>query len=111
VNAHVPLDVQVTVAEPSGDGHGAHRVPQEFELVSDAHTSLQLCVPLGQSPPQATAESMQAPMQSFCPAGQLPPQTPAEQVAVPPVMDGQGMHELPQLAGSISLRHFPTAEQ
>lgn len=49
---------------------------------------------------------MQAPLQSFWVPGQLPPHTPAVQVAVPPVMDGQGVHELPQLAGSVSLRHF-----
>jgi hypothetical protein len=111
VNAQVPLVVQVTLAEPSGAGHGAHKVPQEFGLVLEAQTSLQMCDPAGQSPPQAIAESMQAPLQSFCPAGQVPPHPPAEHVAAPPVMAGQGVHEIPQLPGSVSLRHFPTDGQ
>lgn len=109
VNAQVPL-VQLVLAEPSGAGHGVHEVPQELALVSEAHTPLQLCVLAGQLPQTAVA-SMQAPLQSFCVPGQVPPQTPAEQLAVPPVMAGQGVQELPQLAASVSLRHFPTEVQ
>jgi hypothetical protein len=54
---------------------------------------------------------MQAPLQSFCVAGQLPPQTPAVQVAVPPVMAGQGVQDVPQLAASVLLRHLPEVLQ
>lgn len=54
---------------------------------------------------------MQAPLQSFWVPEHLPPQTPASQVAVPPAMAGQGEQELPQLAGSVSFRHFFTSSQ
>jgi hypothetical protein len=104
VNPQAPL-VQDVLAEPVGAGHGVHEVPQEFALVSEAHTPLQLCVPVGQLPHTAV-ESIQAPLHSFCVPVHLPPQAPASQVAVPPVMAGQGVQELPQLAGSVSFRHF-----
>jgi hypothetical protein len=110
VNAQAPLVVQVTPADPAGAGHGVHEVPQEFGLVSAAHMPLQLWDPAGHGP-QAAAESMQAPLQSFCVPGQVPPHVPATQVAVPPVIDGQGAHEVPQFAGSVSLRHLPAEAQ
>lgn len=43
VNPQAPA-VQVTLAEPAGDGHAVHEVPQELGLVSEAQTPLQLCV-------------------------------------------------------------------
>jgi hypothetical protein len=110
VNAQLPL-VHELLAAPVGRGHGVHRVPQEFGLVSDAHTPLQLCVPAGHCPAHDVVASMQAPLHSFCVAGQIPPHTPAVQVAVPPVMSGHGVQEVPQLAGSVSFRHFFTSSQ
>ena len=104
MNAQVPL-VQLVLAAPTGAGQGVHEAPQEVAAVSEAQTPLQLCVPAGQVPQTAVA-SMQAPLQSFCVPGHVPPQIPAVQVAVPPVMVGHGVHEVPQLAGSVSLRHF-----
>jgi hypothetical protein len=86
-------------------------VPHEFGLVSGEQTPVQLWEPVAHWPWQADAESIQAPLQSFCVAGQLPPQTPAVQVAVPPVIAGQGVHEVPQLAGSLLLRHLPAVLQ
>jgi hypothetical protein len=109
VNPQVPL-VQVVVAEPWGAGQGVHEVPHDAARVSEAQMPLQLCVPVGQ-PPQTDEASMHSPLQSFCVPGQLPPQTPAVQVAVPPVMAGHGVHEVPQLAGSVSLRHFFASAQ
>jgi hypothetical protein len=109
VNPQTPL-IQLVLAEPSGAGQGVHEAPQEAGAVSEAQTPLQLCVPAGQLPQTAVA-SMQAPLQSFCVPGHAPPQTPAVQVAVPPVIVGHGVHEVPQLAGSVSLRHFFTSAQ
>jgi hypothetical protein len=76
-----------------------------FGLVSELQMPLQLCVPAGHAP-QATFASTQAPLHSFCVAGHSPPQAPAVQVAFPPAMAGQGVHAVPQLAASVSLRHF-----
>jgi hypothetical protein len=66
---------------------------------------LQLWVPAGHGPHAAFA-STQAPLHTFCVPGHSPPQAPALQVAVPPVMAGHAVHAVPQLAGSVSLRHF-----
>jgi hypothetical protein len=104
VKPQVPA-LQVVVAEPSGDGHGVHEVPQEAAAVSEAQTPLQLCVPVGH-PPQTAEASMQAPLQSFCVPGQVPPQTPAVQVAVPPVMAVHEVHEAPHAVASVSFMHF-----
>jgi hypothetical protein len=104
VNPQVPL-VHVVLTEPVGAGQGVHDALHEAAAVSEEQIPLQLCVPEGQLPHTAVA-SMQAPLQSFCVPGHVPPQTPAVQVAVPPVMAGHAVHEVPQLAGSVSLRHF-----
>jgi hypothetical protein len=109
VKAQLPF-VHELLAAPVGSGHGVHRVPQELALVSEAQTPLQLCVPAGQLPQVAVA-SMQALLQSFCVPVQVPPQTPAVQVAVPPVIAGHGVHDVPQLAASVSFRHFFTSLQ
>ena len=102
----VPPELQPLVDAPVGLGHEVHRVPQEFGLLSGEQTPLQLCEPAVHCELQAALASMQVPLHSFCVPGQLPPHTPAEQVDVPPVMVGQGVHELPQLAGSVSPRHL-----
>ncbi len=110
VNVQAPL-VHALLDAPAGSGQAVHRVPQEFGLVSAAHKPLQLWVPAGHCPAQGAAASTQAPLHNFCVAGQVPPQTPAVQVVVPPVTAGHGVHEVPQLAGSVSLRHFFTSLQ
>jgi hypothetical protein len=46
VNPQAP-PVQVTLAEPTGDGHAVHEAPQELGLVSEAQTPLQLWVLAG----------------------------------------------------------------
>jgi len=108
---HVPPVAQPLLDAPVGLGHEVHRVPQEFGLLSGEQTPLQLWEPAGHCELQAALASMQAPMHSFCVPVQLPPQTPAaEHVAVPMVMVGQAVQELPQLAGSVLLRHLPAQE-
>lgn len=101
---------QPVLEAPWGSGHAVHRVPQEFVLVSWAHTPLQLCEPVGQLP-QAAVASTQAPLQSFCVPVQAPPQAPAVQVGEPLVIAGQGVQDVPQLPGSLLLRHLPTVAQ
>lgn len=54
---------------------------------------------------------MQEPLHSCCVPVQAPPQIPAVQVEVPPLIAGHGVQELPQLTGSVSLRHLPLPEQ
>jgi len=88
-----------------------HLVPQELELLSGEQIPLQLCEPEGQCESQAAFASMQVPLHSFWVPGQLPLHAPAAQVGAPPVMSGQGVHEVPQLAESVSLRHLPAVAQ
>jgi hypothetical protein len=111
VNVQVPPEAQPLLDAPCGLGQDVHRVPQEFGLLSGEQTPLQLWEPAGHCELQAALASMQVPMHSFCVPGQLPPHTPVEQVAVPPVMVGQAVQELPQLAESVSLRHLPAVAQ
>ena len=111
LNVQVPSAVHPLLAAPAGVGHGAHWVPQVLGLVSGVQTPLQLCDPVGHVVPQAAEASIHTPLQSFCVPGQVPPQTPDLQVAVPPVMDGQGAQEVPQLAKSVSFMHLPAALQ
>jgi hypothetical protein len=111
VNVQVSPTVQPLLDAPVGVGQAVHCVPQEFGLVSGEQMPLQLCEPVGHWAPQAAVESIQVPLQSRCVPGQVPPHTPAVQVAVPPVTVGQGVQELPQLAGSVLLRHFPAVVQ
>jgi hypothetical protein len=111
VKAHAPSAVQTLLEAPTGLGQGTHRVPHEVALVSETQTPLQLWDPEGHCESQAASDWIHAPLHSFCVSGHLPPHTPAEQVAVPLVTDGQGAHEVPQLAGSESLRHFPEPVQ
>jgi hypothetical protein len=111
VNVQVPPELQPLLDAPVGLGQEVHSVPQEFELLSGEQTPLQLCEPDGHCELQAALASMQEPLHSFCVPGQLPPHTPAEHVAVPRVMSGQAVQELPQLAGSVSLRHLPAVAQ
>jgi hypothetical protein len=54
---------------------------------------------------------MQTPLHSCCVPVHAPPQVPAVHVAVPPVMAGHGVQEVPQLAGSVSFRHLPLLAQ
>jgi hypothetical protein len=72
---------------------------------------LQLCEPEEHCELQAAFASMQVPLHSFCVPVQLPPHTPDVHVALPPVMDGQGVQDVPQLAGSLSFRHLPALLQ
>lgn len=111
MNVQLPLSVHPLVAAPWGVGHGTHWVPQEIGLVSGEQTPLQLWVPVGHVSLQAAVASMQLPLHSFWFAGQVPPQTPATQVAVPPLIAGHEVHEVPQLAGSVDFKHFPTLLQ
>jgi hypothetical protein len=103
--------VHPTLPAPVGVGHGLHRVPQEFGLVFEAQTPLQLCEPVGHVVPQAAVASMHTPLQSLCVPGQVPVQAPAVQIAVPPVIEGQGVQEVSQLAASVSFMHLPVALQ
>jgi hypothetical protein len=111
VNVQVPPEVQPLLDAPFGLGQEVHRVPQEFGLSSEEQIPLQLWEPEGHCELQAALASMQLLLHNFCVPGQLPPHTPATHVAEPPVMDGQAVQELPQLAGSESLRHLPAPAQ
>ena len=111
MNVHVPPVAQPLLDAPVGLGHEVQRVPHEFGLLSGEQTPLQLWEPAGHCALQAALASMQVPMHSFCVPEQVPPHTPAEHVAVPMVMAGQGVQELPQLAGSVLLRHLPAPAQ
>jgi hypothetical protein len=104
VNAQAPA-LQSALAAPSGLGQGVHEVPQELALVSEEQTPPQSWVP-GSQTPQTAAASTQAPLQIFCVPGQVPLHTPSLHIAVPPVIVGHGVHRVPQLAASVSLRHF-----
>ena len=106
MKVQVPPELQPLLDAPCGLGQEVHRVPQELGLLSGEQTPLQLCEPAGHCELHAALASMQVPLHSFCVPGQLPPQTPAEQVCVPPLINGQAVQELPQLAGSVSLRHL-----
>ncbi len=111
MNVQVPPELQPLLDAPVGLAQAVHSVPQEFGLLSGEQTPLQLCEPDGHCELHAALASMQVPLHSFCVPGQLPPHTPAVQVAVPPVMVGQAVQELPQLAGSLSLKHLPAVAQ
>jgi hypothetical protein len=111
VNVQVPPELQPLLDAPVGLGQEVQSAPQEFGLLSGEQTPLQLWEPAEHCELQAALASMQVPLHSFCVPGQLPPHTPAEQVALPPVTVGQAVQELPQLAGSVSLRHLPAVAQ
>ncbi len=104
MNEQVP-PLHSVLAAPSGLGQGVHEVPQELALVFEEQTPPQSCSPDGQTSQVAVA-STQAPRQIFCVPGQFPLHNPSLQIAVPPVIVGHGVHRVPQLAASVSLRHF-----
>jgi hypothetical protein len=104
VNLQVP-PLHSVLAAPSGLEQGVHEVPQELALALEEQTPPQSWEPAGQTSQVAVA-STQAPLQIFCVPGQVPLHTPSLQIAVPPVIVGHGVHRVPQLANSVSLRHF-----
>ena len=76
--------LQAAVPFDAGGVHALQAAPQKVVLVSDWHTPLQLCVPVGQVPLQAMALPMHAPLQSFDPLGQAGTQARPSHVTVPP---------------------------
>jgi hypothetical protein len=87
----------------AGGRHCLQAGPQKFVSLG-TQLPLQSCLPSGQTPMQGWPMGMHAPAQRVVPEGQRVPQTVPSQVASPPSGAGQGVHELPQLAGSRSER-------
>jgi hypothetical protein len=107
VNEHV-VPSQPAAEAPAGIGQLMHEVvPHELTLVLSAHRPPQLCVPAAHWPEHAAAVSMQVPLQSFWVGTQTPPHCPCTHVGAPPVGAGQGLHEAPHVAVSVSLTQAP----
>jgi hypothetical protein len=102
----VPL--QLAPVAPVGTGQGVHELPHELTESLARHWPSQLCVAPVHMFMHAVPSGMQVPAHSCLPAGHAPPQRPPLQVAVPPAGAGQGVHELPQVAGSLSLTQRPS---
>jgi hypothetical protein len=94
---------QRTVAFSRG-AQGMQLGPQKLTSLVGTQVPLQSRWPVGQVPLQAWLLGMQAPAQSLVPCGHWAPHLTPSQVAVPPVGMGQGVQEVPQLVGLVSLR-------
>jgi hypothetical protein len=94
---------QRTVAFSRG-GQGMQLGPQKLTSLFGTQVPLQSRWPVGQVPLQAWLLGTQAPAQSLVPWGHWAPHLTPSQVAVPPVGMGQGVQEVPQLVGLVSLK-------
>jgi hypothetical protein len=101
VHTALPFDV--------GTVQALQPAPQKVVLVSDWHTLLQLCVPVGQVPLQAIALAMQAPLHSLLLLGHAGTHARPSHVTEPPP-DGvwHAVHDVgPQVATARLLTHLP----
>ena len=101
----VPLHVGAALA---GDEQGVHdMVPQLLVLPFDWQIPEQSCDPDGHTPMHEALSAMQAPAHSLVPDGQVAPHDVPSQVAVPPIMSGQAVQDVPQLAVLVFARQAP----
>jgi hypothetical protein len=91
--SHAPLQ---TALELAGTGQVVQLAPHAVGLLSSLQRPLQSWDPVGQTPLQASPESMQVPTHSFFPLGQLAPHEVPSQVASPPVGVWQALQATPQ---------------
>jgi hypothetical protein len=92
---------------PVGIGHVVQDDPHELTLVLGAQTFWQLCVPMGHCPEHGRFAATQAPRHRTRVPGHDPPHMPAVQVAVPFVIMGQAVHDVPHVAGLELLTQLP----
>jgi hypothetical protein len=83
-----------------GGLHGEQEVPHELTSLFETQTFPQLWVPGGQMVMQLVlTPGMHFPEHSCVPAGHSVPHLVPSQVALPPSIPGQGVQDVPQLAG------------
>ena len=101
VMPQVPL-VQTALPFEDGAAQELQPAPQNEVLVSDWHTPLQLCVPVGQVPLQAIVLAMHVPLHSLLPLGHAGTQPrPSHDTVPPPVGAWHAVHDVgPQVATS-----------
>jgi hypothetical protein len=95
----LPLQVGSPCA---GTGQALHIDPHELVLSLGRHTPLQSCLPPGHWPMHEVPGARHLPKQSTLPPVHSPPHMPFGQVALPPSGGSHGLHDWPQVAGSVS---------
>jgi hypothetical protein len=91
----------------AGLGQGVQLAPHEFVLASSRHWPPHSWVPGAQSFMHGFVVEMHAPAQRNCPVGQVALQAWPSHLGVAPAGVGQGVHEVPQWAGSSLETHWP----